>query len=467
MVRGVLVWGRGGRCFRVTILCAVDVISQAAEGIEMLKRYRGRLLLAAALVAVVVLTTLANQLMFGPADADSPGDGGHAATEVRINAKRLADGRVEFALQQHDGGAWGERIEPRSRFFPANAQVDAWLNSSPIELEVELPVAAAGPMSKLCVVADGDPDTLFWQLLELHTKRAADLIGLDLDYSSHPDVGDRVEAISECVEHGAQMILATLADADDIIPALHEAAAAGVKIATFGAGEDHADRAGSLIHVSFDETAAARRAAQQFQSLGVTGTVVCVGRAGDPQGRNGICDVVGGLIEDVDVVGHELDASDWSGQISSILEDNADAAGLLVTEADLLPAAIEAMHDSGVSAVLGSIGEYPLSQLSFEQRDQIAFTVMDLARVEALLPMAALHYMYTFHPNARFFEGAMIFEGVPNVHTGGAKGGHGRPDSTDDHSHDDEEHGDDDHDDSDDNGHGHDGDDDHDDGDDH
>ncbi len=43
----------------------------------------------------VIVTTLVNQTMFGPAESDSEESG---TLEVRISAKRLDDGRVEFAL---------------------------------------------------------------------------------------------------------------------------------------------------------------------------------------------------------------------------------------------------------------------------------------------------------------------------------------------------------------------------------
>ena len=56
------------------------------------------------------------------------------AITVRITARRLADGRVEFALQERKDGRWSERILPRSRYFPTNARVDRWLRSSPLEL---------------------------------------------------------------------------------------------------------------------------------------------------------------------------------------------------------------------------------------------------------------------------------------------------------------------------------------------
>ena len=56
-----------------------------------------------------------------------------AGSEVRIAARRLADGRVEFALQPRSGGGWGARVLPSSRYFPANAAVGRWLSSSPVD----------------------------------------------------------------------------------------------------------------------------------------------------------------------------------------------------------------------------------------------------------------------------------------------------------------------------------------------
>ena len=55
-----------------------------------------------------------------------------STSDVRIVAQKLEDGRIEFALEQD-----GERILPRTRFFPANAEVGRWLKSSPVTIEVE------------------------------------------------------------------------------------------------------------------------------------------------------------------------------------------------------------------------------------------------------------------------------------------------------------------------------------------
>ncbi len=83
-----------------------------------LRKRVGLLLIAALLIAVAAL-------------------GAHAAstdditTEVRINARELSDGRVEFSLQQRDGDDWGDRQLVEARYLPRNPQRNAWYQSSP------------------------------------------------------------------------------------------------------------------------------------------------------------------------------------------------------------------------------------------------------------------------------------------------------------------------------------------------
>ena len=54
---------------------------------------------------------------------------------VRIVARKLDDGRVEFGLRQEQAdGTYGPEILPRARFFPTDAAVGRWLRSSPLDL---------------------------------------------------------------------------------------------------------------------------------------------------------------------------------------------------------------------------------------------------------------------------------------------------------------------------------------------
>ena len=55
--------------------------------------------------------------------------------ELRVAARRLLDGRVEFALQRRsEDGSWGERLLPRRRFVPAVSAAGRWLSSSPVDV---------------------------------------------------------------------------------------------------------------------------------------------------------------------------------------------------------------------------------------------------------------------------------------------------------------------------------------------
>ena len=60
-------------------------------------------------------------------------------SEVRVSAQRLNDGRVEVGLQQRQpDGAWGERLLPELRFFPASGFVNRWTNSSPLTITSQI-----------------------------------------------------------------------------------------------------------------------------------------------------------------------------------------------------------------------------------------------------------------------------------------------------------------------------------------
>lgn len=63
---------------------------------------------------------------------------------LRIVARKLANGKIEFGLQQRQtDDSWGDRLLPRARLFPTNAAVGRWLYSSPLDLDVnEVRIAA-------------------------------------------------------------------------------------------------------------------------------------------------------------------------------------------------------------------------------------------------------------------------------------------------------------------------------------
>ena len=80
---------------------------------------------------------------------------GDSGLEVRVAAQLLADGRMEFALQERQAnGDWGERRLPTRRIFPANATVGRWLSSSSLTVEVPSDSMLAATPTAACVLAD-------------------------------------------------------------------------------------------------------------------------------------------------------------------------------------------------------------------------------------------------------------------------------------------------------------------------
>ena len=56
--------------------------------------------------------------------------------ELRIIARKLRNGRVEFGLEERqDDGSWGGRQLPDRRFFPTDATVDRWLRSTVLTVD--------------------------------------------------------------------------------------------------------------------------------------------------------------------------------------------------------------------------------------------------------------------------------------------------------------------------------------------
>ena len=90
----------------------------------------------------ILITALVASLLGGIATYAVSAATRTVETQVRINAQRLDDGRVEFALQQRNAdGDWNDRLLPTRRFFPAQGFINRWATSTPITVasEIETP----------------------------------------------------------------------------------------------------------------------------------------------------------------------------------------------------------------------------------------------------------------------------------------------------------------------------------------
>jgi len=71
----------------------------------------------------------------GMALATSTASAQASEAEVRIAARRLDDGQLEFALQHRKDGSWGERLRTEPNHFPANPTSGEWLDSSALRID--------------------------------------------------------------------------------------------------------------------------------------------------------------------------------------------------------------------------------------------------------------------------------------------------------------------------------------------
>lgn len=86
----------------------------------------GRAVVLAALVLAALIGGGAALMIRAQSDSES--------AELRLSARRAADGSVELGLQRRAAEEWAARILPDGRFLPADAAVDEWFDSGAFTL---------------------------------------------------------------------------------------------------------------------------------------------------------------------------------------------------------------------------------------------------------------------------------------------------------------------------------------------
>ena len=88
----------------------------------------------------------------------------------------------------------------------------------------------------------------------------------------------------------------------------------------------------------------------------------------------------------------------------------------MALNADTMLAVLAAIEQTGIETAVGSVGADPrLADLPQWLREQIHFTVSDLAAFQGYLVTAALDMLHRYHRPARFIIGAAVFTAEPYV----------------------------------------------------
>ncbi len=380
------------------------------------------LIFTAVVTTLAVLATLASQSLFNDATAHPEADG----ATVRISALKSESGAVRVALQQQEsGGAWGERLHPDLNTVRESAQTGIWLHSSPLQVTG---AEDAGDRTLYCVISHGHENDYFWEVLKAYVRKAERDFDVDVRYVASPDGREQAAAIQRCSADEAGVIAATLADPDAVTTSLLAAKANGARIVTYNSGPEHAQAAGSELHISLDDDHAGRLSGETFDEKGVTGTVACVIHEEANVGLETRCDALERTYTGGDVIRLRMPISTDTEALTRWLEqhltdpDGPEISGILTLNANTLLVAFEAVVRTADEldrvVQLGSVGaSRALQRYTIETRRQhLLFTTNNLMEAQGYLITAAMVMANDFSIPSDLISNPTILIGTPFIY---------------------------------------------------
>ena len=296
-------------------------------------------------------------------------DQGHDP-EVRIQARFLASGGVEVALQPRNDGGWGEQVLPNRRFLPADAGTGQWRSSSPVGIAGgDRRESAPGGVVALqddpplyCLIThERQGDEEFWGLVRfgaLQWARQHPQVRVEVLAGPTPDI--QSELIGQCVQQGALAIGATLPDPDGVRDAIASALEAGVYVASFNSGRESYSEVGSIRHVSVNEFLAGETAGRLLNDSGVEGPALCLIHESVNVALEERCDgfaaSYAGEVRRVDVGATGVEDRAATGAlIADALTD--DVAAVLTLNSRISVIALEQIRASGAEVALATFDQ--------------------------------------------------------------------------------------------------------------
>ncbi len=362
-----------------------------------------------AAIAIALLLTVGAALtslsLLNVTQAHSPSED----PTVRVAALKSDDGTVRVSVQTLGAdGEWGERMLPTSRFILATAPTNTWLRSSPVDI-------ASGEADPLfCVVAHGAPDDRFWVKFRAYLFQSATLTDTNLRFETYLDGADQAAALERCLDDGAAVVASTLASPDEVRETLLRAREAEVRVVTFNAGVEHAEDAGSQVHIALNDRAAGELAGRQFNERGISGQVGCLIHEQDNLSLEHRCDGLEAVYAGAGITRIRLDEvfthqqHDHNSFIQHLADQLTDEQGarfdaVLTLSADMMHFALTAVEQSEGAADglrLASVGasREDLSAFPAALLDQhLDVLISDSVDTQGFFVASAMHLSHKLH----------------------------------------------------------------------
>ena len=274
------------------------------------------------------------------------------------------------------------------------------------------------PLDRYCMVHHGADQ--FWQVAREAAARSGAYAGIDLLVYATTDAEDHADAIRECIADGAVAISTTLGAPEGVREALAEAIAAGIRVVSFNSGAGAAAELGSAVHIAADEAAIGRKAAETFNALGATGTLICVVHERENISLRERCDAAGAIYEGGDVEQFPLyEYEDWRADALPVLAARlsiGDVGAVLTLGAVASPGAVLAAQGAGVDVPVGAVG-FSGDVYNWALRGEIDFVIWDQPALQAFLSVSSMLLAEKLYVDPAVWFGGAVVRIEPRVFT--------------------------------------------------
>jgi simple sugar transport system substrate-binding protein len=246
---------------------------------------------------------------------------------------------------------------------------------------------------KICMYTHGDGGG-FWSVAKKGAEKAADDLGVDLDYQeSNNDPEAQAQFIEAGVDAGCDGIAVSAPNPDAIQGAMDKADEAGIPLVTMNSGSDVFQDLHAFTHVGQDEFIAGQAAGERFKELGAT-KVLCAIQEANNIGLQQRCDGAKdtfGNVENLQLSAGLADLSKSEAEIQAKLESDTSIDAVFSLNADIATGSAMPARDAvGRDITVGTVDLSGDAVQAIADGD-LAFAIDQQQYAQGYLPVVLLY----------------------------------------------------------------------------
>ncbi len=246
---------------------------------------------------------------------------------------------------------------------------------------------------KICMYTHGDGGG-FWSVAKKGAEKAADDLGIDLDYQeSNNDAEAQAQLIEAGISAGCEGIAVSAPNPDAIQTAMDQADEAGIPLVTMNSGAAVFAELHAFTHVGQDEFIAGQEAGKKFTELGAT-KVLCPIQEANNIGLQERCDGAAdtfGNVENLQLSAGLADLSKSQAEIQAKLEADPSIDAVFSLNADISTgSAMPASEAVGRDIINGTVDLSGDAVQSIAD-GELAFAIDQQQYAQGYLPIVLLY----------------------------------------------------------------------------